>query len=317
MILNSSRLIYLFLTCSFFCVESLAANPVKTAIIVAQVNEQVITSKDLENRIKLSKNFDSFASGLDKKSLTYNILDELIEEKMILEEGRRVNINISDDEIYSVINRVKENQPKLYNKIVSDNVVSEIEGKIRSNLVWSKILGEVVKPSLQNISKPQIIETLEELGQETSELKFNISQIKIKNPTAESKLFLDGFYKELESGKEAEKILDVYKKEEVLFDFQNIGWVVKSDIDGDIYQAIISAKNSGYTKPVVVNNEYVIFKINDKVVTDNISKQNYKMAENKIYGSLAISNGKSFLLNLKKRTFIEIYRSRINDYFDI
>lgn len=317
MILTVLRLICVSLFCPFFYVQSIAANPIKAAIIVAQVNEKVITSRDLENRIKLSKKFDSFVADLDDKSLVYNILDELIEESMVLQEGRRVNINIPDEEISSVIARVKKNQPKLYDRLRSDLIIREMKSKIKSNLVWSKILTEVVKPSLKNISKPQIIETLEELDQETSEFKFNISQIKIKNPTADSKLLMEGFYKELESGKKAKKILDIYEKEDTLFDFQNIGWVVKSDIEGGIHEAIISAKNIGYTKPILVNNQYVIFKINDRIITSNISRKSYAMAENKIYNSLAISSGKSFLLNLKKRTFIEIHRNRINGYFNL
>ena len=59
------------------------------------------------------------------------------------------------------------------------------------------------------------------------------------------------------------------------------------------------------------------FQINKKVLSNNISEEDYQLAQSKIYKSLQISDGGGFLRNLRRRTFVEIYRSRINKYLDL
>ncbi len=283
----------------------------KPAAIIAQINDQIITLQELENRVWFAKKFNTDETkNLSKKSLTYNILDELIEEMMINLEAKRVGLSISEKEFSVVMNQIKYGQAKLYKKIKSSRravLANQIlEDKIRTNLIWSKILSEIVKPSVKNINKAQIIETLEQLDRDTQEYKFDISQLSMEK-SDNNKIFIDKIYDELISGQENSEIVD----------FIDLGWVSKSDLDTKIYQSLIKTKGKKYTKPVDLGKNYAIFKINEKTLSNNISDQDYELAQNKIYKSLKISDGQGFLRNLKKRTFIEIYKNRIDEYLNL
>ncbi len=293
----------------------------KPAVIVARVNNQIITLKELENRIDFSRKYVSESKTLTKKSLTYNVLDEIIEERMIGQEGKRVNMAVSESDLSKIISKLRRSQSKLYKRLLSskNNTPSTkiLENKVRASLLWSKILSELVKPSVRNINNPQIIEALEELDRDVSEFKFNISQIKIKKFKG-SKIIIDEIYQKLtnrEGG--VQKILKKYMDQGISLDFLNIGWVSKSTLDDQLYQALFANKDNDYTKPIALNEEYAIFRINKKVLSSNISEEDYRLAQSKIYKSLQISDGGGFLRNLRRRTFIEIYRARINKYLGL
>ncbi len=287
----------------------------KPAVIVSRVNNQIITLKELDSRVQFEKNHNPLSKTLSKKSLIYNTLDDIIEEAMISQEAQRVGMEISQEELEAIMSRVKHGQPKLYKKL--DSSEKEIlRNKIKTNLIWSKILVELVKPSINQINNPQIIETLEHLDKDTEEFKFNISQIKIKN-SKNNKLMIEKLHQELVNNDETKDVLEIYKEQGILFDFQDIGWVSKSTLDKKIYKVLMADKGKTYTKPILFDDNLVMFKIKEKIFSNNISKKDYEIAQREIYESLKISDGEGFLTNLRKRTFIEIYSRRIDQYMNL
>ena len=86
----------------------------RPSLVIARVDNQVITLRELENKIWFKKIIYPSAKNLGKKSLTYNVLDEIVETLMVKQEADRVGISVSNEELNNIVNQIKYSQPKLY-----------------------------------------------------------------------------------------------------------------------------------------------------------------------------------------------------------
>ncbi len=94
--------------------------------IAAVVNEEVITSNALDERINLIKSVNKTQASKDKpssipESLRKNAIEQLIEETILLQEAKKQNITVTDEELEPTRVQI------LISKLLSREVDSRIE----------------------------------------------------------------------------------------------------------------------------------------------------------------------------------------------
>ncbi len=301
--------------------STLSANG-NESIVVAQVNDRVITLNDLRNRVEFLRLLNNSSNNFYSKIATYNTLDTMIREEMLRQEAVRVGIDISEFEISDVLDRFRHSNSRLYTKLSlkrNKKYLPILREGLRNDLLWNRVIAEVVKPALKSLNDPYIVETLEELGHDVSESKYNISQIIIPNSDSGSKKSAQDLYDLLTTDDvdDVEKFLRKFNKDfDKDIELRNIGWVSKSDIDDRVYKMISDSKSDTFAAPYLNNDFYIIIVINNEVISQNITKSFYRIAKSKIYESSAITEGEGFLRDLRKRTFVEMYYSRVDKYFN-
>jgi parvulin-like peptidyl-prolyl isomerase len=130
--------------------------------IVAIVNNEIITQRDLEAflnfmRIQLSKEYS--AKELDEKIavMKSDLLDRLIEDKLILQEAKKNNLKADEGRIKSKIDELKkryDSPTDFENSLKSQGLVqSDLEARVRDqilmyNIVETKIRDKIaIKPA--------------------------------------------------------------------------------------------------------------------------------------------------------------------------
>ena len=136
----SCALVLLSLTFAFSAIGQSSLN------IVAIVNDEIISDYDLQSRI----DFVLFSSGLPnnpsgRKRIRYRILNSLIDQKLMLQQAKQKNINVSRKQIGEFIGQVekqngmlKGNMAKLLNKNNMDTLT--YERQVEAKIAWGQII---------------------------------------------------------------------------------------------------------------------------------------------------------------------------------
>lgn len=164
--LKRMRLIFIYLFLVYLFSTSILFASSKTYKIVRLVNDQVITNYDLENRLKLfsflnnvsinNENIDSYANEM---------LKLMVEEKLQIEQIKKYNIVISDDEVENYIKEAYVGSNKsildLKNSLSLNNIKFDIfKESIRIQIAWNELAGRLFYRTLK-VSEVDIINLTE------------------------------------------------------------------------------------------------------------------------------------------------------------
>jgi peptidyl-prolyl cis-trans isomerase SurA len=124
------------------------APPVSAQQIVARVNGEPITAVDLAQRTKLIQ------TSTRKAPSRQEVLDELIDEQLKLQTGKRYRLQVSDTEVDNVFAGMAQRMrasPEQFTQVLSQAGISAsaLKRKILADLIWQQVVRGKFQPSLQ------------------------------------------------------------------------------------------------------------------------------------------------------------------------
>ncbi len=141
---------FFFVTILFFIASSyISANNKIEHKIAVLVNEEIITSYDIIQRLKLTAIIKNINPTAQSTNITINnIVDELIQEKLKLEKINEYNIEVTENEYLEFENSFFErNKIDKKQMILSlkDNGVSyqDLKDQILNEFLWSKLISRL------------------------------------------------------------------------------------------------------------------------------------------------------------------------------
>lgn len=300
---------FLILLLFFLSSTNLLANE---NFIVAKVNNSAITNIELEDRynfiVKTAK--IKVKDQEEKQVILSQILDKIIDEELIRQDAKKYNISNTDEEVNEAVEilaiKNRQNVANLRNSFLQNGFsYQNYLSQISSEILWSKIIGNVIKPRIK-VSEFEVKEFLEQQKYNIKFQKFDISEIVISNKRRNSEILANKLYSELENGSNFQNLVRQFSNGYNANQDGKIGWVYKSDIDPKIYNAIKDLKINGYTSPVVLSDGFHIFKLNDVRSEIKIPEQVKETAKNAIFSRKLQTASKAYLINLRKKSYIEI-----------
>lgn len=125
----------------------------KEGSIRAIVGDDIITDLDIDKRFHLIASSSQLPAGVDKTKLAPQIIQKLIDEKLINQEAQRLKIAVTKQDINHAIgviekqNHVPEGQLDAFFK--DKNVPKdEFFEQLKSQIVWTKVINYTVRPKI-------------------------------------------------------------------------------------------------------------------------------------------------------------------------
>jgi peptidyl-prolyl cis-trans isomerase SurA len=123
--------------------------------IVASVNDDAITDFDIDARARLllaASNAQPNADSISRASRS--ALNELIDERLKLQEAKKLNIGATDDEIKAAVRTIEKNNNKAPGGIFQDLTqlgvpIDTFIERIKASVVWRKLLRTRVLPQVK------------------------------------------------------------------------------------------------------------------------------------------------------------------------
>lgn len=286
------------------------------SFVVAKVNNHVITFSDLEDRYNfvISESKIKVNSAEEKRLLLNQVIDKMIDEELIRQEGVKLNINLSDSEIDDVVESLAKRQKKTASsleKYFTNKKLSFIayREQIKTDLIWSQIISNSVKSRIK-ITDSEIKEFLEQQKLNTDITKFLIAEIFLPNDK-DSSLLAAKLVAELKRGANFKTIVTQFSRSPTSESNGELGWVSYADIDARIYNAIVGLEKNEYSDPVFLSDGYYIFKLLDKKSVTELKENDAAEARKKIFTRELDTESKSYLIDLHKNSFIEVDRRKL------
>ena len=236
------------------------------------------------------------------------IAKRMVEEELILQKAKIYKITIDpkelDSKIESFVQKNHKNLEKFKLFLQKNNWnFANFQKQIEVELVWKKIIEEVIKPSV-SVSIIEIKEWLEKEKIEGQNDKYLLQDFLIEN-SLNSQEFADKIYEELRSQDNFKNFINNFLLLKTKENSQNTSWFWSSELNQKIHQSISNLKIDEYSKPVLLEDGWHIFKLIDKRNDLKLSDQEYDFIKNQIVNRKTELAIKNYLQELRKRAFVQ------------
>ena len=272
--------------------------------IIVKVNNEIITSIDIENEINYLKILNPQVNNLDKNKLINIAKNSLIREKIKIITLLNVVEEIKVQDVY--LNEIiKSSYEKLglntfdqYKKYLKNNQlkIEYIKNKISVEAIWNELIYKKFNSKVV-INKDKIINEVKD----NSDIKMLLSEIvfQVKN-----KNDLERKYNEIKNDIQSEG----FENAALIHSISNsassggkIGWINKNSLNEIFNDALLDLKIGEYSRPILTQAGFVIIRIND-IKKD---KSNEQSIEKKVDTLIQIKT------NQQLNQFSNIYLNKI------
>ena len=295
---------------------SLSKNsPSVSSYISVKVNNKAITNAELEDRyrfvIRIAKL--NVKSIQDQRLLLNQIQNKMIDEELIRQDATNLKIEATPDEVRDAIEIVALQQKKnltqfklffINSGLSFDNYLKQVE----SEILWSKIISETLRSRVK-VSESEVKEFFEQKKFNINVKKFLIAEIFIPfvgNNSESAMQLTNKLVIELRQGASFKNIVEQLSRSVTESTNGELGWVSQGDVDPRIYAAISRLDKGGYSDPVLLNDGFHIFRVLDIKSENSVADQDLEAARNAIFGRKLQNAAKGYLMDLRKKSFVEI-----------
>ena len=272
--------------------------------IVVKVNNEIITSIDIENEINYLKILNPQVNNLDKNKLINIAKNSLIREKIkiitllnVLEEIKVQDVYLNEI-IKSSYEKLGLNTLDQYKKYLENNQlkIEYIKNKISVEAIWNELIYKKFNSKVV-INKDKIINEVKD----NSDIKMLLSEIvfQVKN-----KNDLEKKYNQIKNDIQSEG----FENAALIHSISNsassggkIGWINKNSLNEIFNDALLDLKIGEYSRPILTQAGFVIIRIND-IKKD---KSNEQSIEKKVDTLIRIKT------NQQLNQFSNIYLNKI------
>lgn len=226
--------------------------------IAAVVNDNIVTTADLESRIRLSM----IGAGLPETSevahrLMPQVLRSLIDEQLEMQEAKRLGITVPDSEVDQALDRIAQdnNIPQGMKTYVSAHGVSPdvLMIQIRDTLTWNKVIQRELRPQV-DVGEDEVDAAIARMRANAGKEEYAVSEIflAVDNPQDEEQVhqFADNLVQQLKSGTNFGAVAHQFSQSAGAAQGGDIGWVQEGQLAPELNKALMSMQKGDIAGPI-------------------------------------------------------------------
>jgi len=235
--------------------------------IAAIVNDEVVSLNDLGNRLQLVMR----SSGIEdtpqnRARISTQVLRSLIDEKLQMQEAKRLNITVTPEELEQAFGRIEQqnNMAKgaLENFLHDSGIArSSLADQLTASIAWSKLVRNRLMQDV-TISDEEVTEALNQLTQNADVPQNRVSEIfiAIDNPSQEedAKRLADRLIDQIRGGANFGAVAQQFSQSPSAAVGGDIGWVTASQLAPELGAAVEKMKPGEMSYPVRTTGGYYL-----------------------------------------------------------
>jgi len=243
--------------------------------IAAVVNEDVISAYELNQRVLLVLVTSSMADNPEnRRRLREQILRNMIDEQLQLQEAKRLNIRVSDEDVDKMLaglNAQNKLPPgSLENVLQRARVdVNVLRAKLRADESWNRVLRNRLSQQVY-ISDEEVEEELKRLKAVQNLPRHHVAEIylPLDNPDNERQVrdVADRLMQQIRSGANFSALAREFSQSASAAVGGDLGWVTKGQLDPQIDNALTGMSKGQVAGPVQTLGGFYILRLIDRVV---------------------------------------------------
>lgn len=298
----------------FVCVAP-SADAARSESIAAVVNEDAITLSDVNDRMALIIASSGLPNSPDVRAkLASQIMGSLVDEQIRLQEARRLDLSVSQEEINQGFATVAQQ-----NNLSADEFrtmitrgglnIRTMEAQIRSQIAWSKVVQTKLRPQVV-VTESDIDAHLERLSNNMGKPEYLVSEIFLPLDASQDELqvrqLAQKLVQEIRSGKAPFfKIAQQFSKSAGAPQGGDMGWIAQGQLQQELDIVLPQIASGQVSDPVRSASGYHILSVREQrlVAPENLPTRDQVMG---LLGTQRLERiQRRYLLDLKSAAFIE------------
>lgn len=304
---------FIVVLCVF--VTGMPAQAAQTETIAAVVNNDAITAKDVAERLKLVMVSSGIPNSEDiRAKLTPQIINMLVDERLMLQEAARMNIVITPEEVDSGFATIAQQNgmdlQKFRAVMKKQNVPPRaMEHQIRAQMAWGRVVQQKIRPTV-TVNDLEVDSMLERLRANIGKNEYLVGEIflPIDNPAEESNVsqLARKLTKEMLQGKAPfPRVASQFSQSASAKRGGDVGWVQEGQLAPELEELMLRMNEGDLSEPVRTLAGYYIITLRKKrqIAEENIPSRDellYRMGNERLERAQ-----RRHLLDLKSEAFIE------------
>lgn len=241
--------------------------------IAAVVNDQIISTYDLQSRMRLallSANLE--ATPENQQRLAPQVLRQLVDERLQMQEAQRLNISVTEKDLadaVAVIERQNNLQPGQLGAHMAQNGVpiSTLMAQLRANIAWGKVIRRQIRPQVE-IGEEEIDDFLNDLRARGGRTEYEVAEILLSaesfdNPQTALQT-ASRLAEQARSGATFGALAQQFSQSPSAANGGNLGKVQEGQLDPRLEAVLQSLQPGQVSDPIPVENGYYILKLNNR-----------------------------------------------------
>ncbi|MDZ4869671.1 MAG: peptidylprolyl isomerase [Alphaproteobacteria bacterium] len=238
----------------------------------AIVNDAIISTYDLDQRIKLVM-VTSGAQGADAiKRLRPQVLRQLVDETLQLQEAIKFNVKITQEDLDKNFKRIASQNnigvDAIY-KMLDENGIARntLQNQIKADLAWQKLVQQRLSPRV-TVSDDEVDEIFKQLQASAKQTQYAVSEIflAVDTPEAEeaTRQNIQSILGQLRGGANFSAIARQFSQAPSASNGGDLGAISESDMQPAIAAAVTKMQPGGVSDPIRGPGGYYIMGLREK-----------------------------------------------------
>jgi peptidyl-prolyl cis-trans isomerase SurA len=238
----------------------------------AIVNDTIISTYDLEQRIKLVMVTSGSQGPEVVKRLRPQVLRQLVDETLQLQEAVKFKIKISQDDLDKNFKRIAQQNnisvDQIYRMLDENGIArSTLQNQIKADLAWSKLVQQRLSPRV-TVSDDEIDNLYRQLQESSKQTQYLVSEIflAVDVPEAEDNVRqnMQSILGQLRSGANFSAIARQFSQSASASSGGDIGWVTEGELPDTIASTVVKTPPGSISEPVRGPGGYYVVGVRQK-----------------------------------------------------
>jgi peptidyl-prolyl cis-trans isomerase SurA len=268
--------LFVFSAASFSVYAQQAANPPSLAShsgepVAAVVNDDVITQRDVDQRLKLALLTSNLPDTPDMRArIQPSVVRRLVDEDLKIQAATRYKITVSADDIAAQMDAIEQQ-----NHLPAGGLAKLLAGKgvepealrqqVRADIAWSRLVGHVLAQGV-HISDNAVATRLDAIRANLGKPEYRVAEIylDVESPKdeAQARDLAERLTEQMHQGIPFEAVARQFNQSGSVDG--NLGWVSEGMLDDDLMAALDRLQPKGVTPPIRTTDGFHILMLQEK-----------------------------------------------------
>ncbi len=241
--------------------------------IAAVVNDEVISIGDLSSRVRMVMLSSNLAPSPDtEKRVAAQVLRTIVDEKLQMQEAKRLNIAATDDEVKKAVTSIeKQNnmQPGQLDAVLKAHGIerSALVDQVTASIVWGKLVRRLVSQT-NPVSDEEIDDALKRLKQNENEPRSRVAEIflAVDNPQQDEEVrrLAERLTEQMKHGARFSAVAQQFSQSATAAVGGDLGWIRPEQLSPDLAKAVEKMRPGELSPPIRTGAGYYLMLVLDR-----------------------------------------------------
>jgi peptidyl-prolyl cis-trans isomerase SurA len=241
--------------------------------IAAVVNDDVISVYDINNRLDLLMATSGMPNTPEVRTrLRAQVMRILIDERLELQEAKRINVLANDNDVKAAIGRIEtaNHMPagSLLPSLARERISADsLNAQIRAAISWQKVVERQLRPSL-GVGDDEIDEVLDRIKAEKGATEYLLAELylAVDSPDQDAEVHnrMLEMIEQMHRGTAFSAMAQQFSQSASAAQGGDIGWVERGQLDPEVQKTIEGLDINHATMPIRTPTGYYIYLLRDK-----------------------------------------------------